>query len=76
MKNYFELPDDAVTYMPEYNFGADKTYQYAFFVLGLPMTDGSDGLYTMWVLVEDTTEFMYWGTWDNDYLIPSGEPFN
>ncbi len=40
------------------------------------MTDGSDGLYTMWVLVEDTTEFMYWGTWDNDYLIPSGEPFN
>ncbi len=34
VKNYFELPDDAVTYMPEYNFGADKTYQYAFlFVL-------------------------------------------
>lgn len=75
VKNYFELPDDAVTYMPEYNFGADKTYQYAF-RLRLPMTDGSDGLYTMWVLVEDTTEFMYWGTWDNDYLIPSGEPFN
>ncbi len=75
VKNYFELPDDAVTYMPEYNFGADKTYQYAF-RLRLPMTDGSDGLYTMWILVEDTTEFMYWGTWDNDYLIPSGEPFN
>lgn len=75
VKSYLELSDNAVTYMPENNFGADTTYQYAF-RLRLPMTDGSDGLYTMWILVEDDTGLMYWGTWNNDYLVPSGEPIN
>ncbi len=75
VKDYFELSDNAVTYMPEHNFGADTTYQYAF-CLHLPMTDGSEGLYSMWILVEDDTGFMYWGTWNDDYLVPSGEPFS
>lgn len=69
VENHFQLSNTAVTYMPEYNTGAGADIFYAF-RLRLPMTDGSDGLYTMWVLVDDTTGIMYWGNFElgNNYL--------
>ena len=72
VENYFELPDGAVTYMPEYDTGVEADGLYAF-RLRLPMTDGSDGLYTMWVLVNDTTGIIYWANFSNGYLNLSSE---
>lgn len=72
VENYFELPDGAVTYMPEYDTGVEADGLYAF-LLRLPMTDGSDGLYTMWVLVNDTTGIIYWANFSNGYLNVTSE---